>query len=88
MGEKKNFAKSCCSYPLLNNKIPCASTQDVANEELYRIERDVEDDVEEPHDTSPTPSDPLNCSKTPIGVHRDQSGNLVSQKVKNQFLSR
>lgn len=61
----------CNSYPLLNNKIPSSSTQHIANEELYQIKWDVKDDVVKPDHTSPTPSNPFNCSKAPICVNRD-----------------
>lgn len=56
------------AYPLLNNKIPGPATQSIANEELDEIKWDVEDYVIEPDHTSPTPSNPFNCSKAPICI--------------------
>ena len=42
-------------YPLLNDQIPCFPTQSISDEELDDIEREVEDDVVKPHNTSPAP---------------------------------
>ena len=68
------------AYPLLNNKIPGPATQSIANEELDEIKWDIEDYVIEPDHTSPTPSNPFNCSKAPICIDRNYCGNLLAVK--------
>ena len=60
------------TYPLFNNKIPSPSTQGISNNELDEIKWNIKDEVIKPHHTSPTPSNPFNCSKTPICINCNQ----------------
>lgn len=65
-----------CSYPLLKDEIPCSPTQRITDEKLDDIQREVEDEVVEPDDTGPAPSNALDRSKCPVGIYSDQSSNL------------
>jgi hypothetical protein len=63
-------------YPLLNDKIPRFPTKSISDEELDDIEREVEDDVVQPHNASPAPPNAFDRSERPVGVHSNQCGNL------------
>lgn len=69
--------KKAKSYPLLNEKIPSLPAESIAYHELYDIQWDIEYDVIEPDHPSPTPSNPFDCSKTPVSIHCYQGGNLL-----------
>ena len=69
------------SYPLLNNKIPSPPTQGISCKELDKIKWEIKDEVIEPNNTSPTPSNPFDCSKAGVRIDRNDGGNLNTTKL-------
>jgi hypothetical protein len=68
-------------HPLLNDKIPRFATQSVSDEELEEVEREVEDEVVEPHHTSPAPSNAFDRSEPPVRVYSYQCSYLHSERI-------
>ena len=71
-----SLCSTCYYYPLIDDEIPCFAAQSVSDEELDDIEREVCDDIVEPHDASPAPPDAFDLSERPVSIHRDQCSNL------------
>jgi hypothetical protein len=72
----KTTMHSRCSYPLLKDEVPRSPAQRVPDEELDDVQREVADDVVQPDDAGPAPSDALDRSKRPVGIHSNQSSDL------------
>lgn len=77
--DRTEFKKS---NPLLDNKVPSSSAQDVSDEEFEEVEWDIEHDVVEPDHAGPAPSNPFDGRECPVCVNRDQSGDLSHQTNK------
>ena len=64
------------SYSLLNDKIPSFPAQSISDEELEDIKWEVKDEIVEPHNTGPAPSNAFDWSETPVSVHSNQCSYL------------
>jgi len=67
---------------LLNDKIPSFPAQSISDEELEDIKWEVKDEIVEPHNTSPAPSNAFDRSEPPVSVHSNQCSypNLLGKK--------
>ena len=72
-GEKNNL--------VLEEAFPGFSTKDEANNELKDVERYVEDDAIEPHNSGPPPSTAMDTSKVPVCIHCNDCRHLQCQSA-------
>lgn len=80
-GQKVNHRSSSqtyswVTYPLLKHKIPSSPTQSITDDKLDEVKWDIENDVIQPNNASPAPSNPFNSCKSPVRIYGNQSSNL------------
>jgi hypothetical protein len=66
-------------YLVLEEVVPGPAAEHEADEELEQVEREVEHDAVQPHDTGPAPADTLDPGEAPVGVHGQEGRNLHQQ---------
>lgn len=69
------------SYMRNEDVVPSLATEEVADDELEDVKRDVGYNAVYPDHTSPSPSDSTDPCKTPVCVDSKYSGNLQRQFI-------